>query len=86
MMKNRLLIGKKGTLLIAVLLSLLQTEMLVQGDWVELERSEVKLDDMLGEGAFGEVYRGEVQIDGEKRPCAVKKVKGKIVFIALLVS
>ena len=80
------MIGKKGTLLIAVLLSLLQTEMLVQGDWVELERSEVKLDDMLGEGAFGEVYRGEVQIDGEKRPCAVKKVKGKIVFIALLVS
>ena len=72
--------------MIAVLLSLVQTEMLVQGDWVELERSEVKLDDMLGEGAFGEVYRGEVQIDGEKRPCAVKKVKGKIVFIALLVS
>ena len=72
--------------MIAVLLSLLQTEMLVQGDWVELERSEVKLDDMLGEGAFGEVYRGEVQIDGEKRPCAVKKVKGKIVFIALFVS
>ena len=72
--------------MIAVLLSLLQTEMLVQGDWVELERSEVKLDEMLGEGAFGEVYRGEVQIDGEKRPCAVKKVKGKIVFIALLVS
>ena len=71
-------------LLIAVLLSHLQTEMLVQGDWVELERSEVKLDKMLGEGAFGEVYRGEVQIDGEKWPCAVKKVKGKIVFIALL--
>ena len=71
-------------LLIAVLLSHLQTEMLLQGDWVELERSEVKLDKMLGEGAFGEVYRGEVQIDGEKRPCTVKKVKGKIVFIALL--
>ena len=58
--------------------------MLVQGDWVELERSEVKLHEMLGEGAFGEVYRGEVQIGGEKKPCAVKKVKGKIVFIALL--
>ena len=68
----------------AVLLSHLQTEMLMQGDWVELERSEVKLDEMLGEGAFGEVYRGEVQIGGEKKPCAVKKVKGKIVFIALL--
>ena len=80
------LIGKIGTLLTAVLLSHLQTEMLVQGDWVELERSEVKLDEVLGEGAFGEVYKGEVQIGEEKRPCAVKKVKGKIVFIALLVS
>ncbi|CAH3146164.1 unnamed protein product, partial [Porites evermanni] len=52
-----------------------KTEMLLQGDWVELERSEVKLDEMLGEGAFGEVYKGEVQIGEEKRPCAVKKVK-----------
>lgn len=51
--------------------------MWVQGDWIELPRPDVKLKEKLGEGAFGEVYKGEVQIDGEKLPCAVKKVKGK---------
>lgn len=52
--------------------------MWVQGDWIELPRTDVKLKEKLGEGAFGEVYKGEVQIDGEKLPCAVKKVKGKL--------
>ena len=52
--------------------------MWVQGDWIELPRTDVKLKEELGEGAFGEVYKGEVQIDGEKLPCAVKKVKGKL--------
>ena len=51
--------------------------MWAQGDWIELPRTDVKLKEKLGEGAFGEVYKGEVQIDGEKLPCAVKKVKGK---------
>lgn len=51
--------------------------MWVQGDWIELPRTDVKLKEKLGEGAFGEVYKGEIQIDGEKLPCAVKKVKGK---------
>lgn len=52
-----------------------EVEMWVQGDWIELPRADVKLKEKLGEGAFGEVYKGEVQIDGEKLPCAVKKVK-----------
>ena len=52
--------------------------MWVQGDWIELPRADVKLKEKLGEGAFGEVYKGEVQIDGEKLPCAVKRVKGKL--------
>ena len=52
--------------------------MWVQGDWIELPRADVKLKEKLGEGAFGEVYKGEVQVDGEKLPCAVKKVKGKL--------
>jgi len=46
------------------------------GDWLEFAPSDVKLQDKLGEGAFGEVYKGLVRIDNQWRECAVKKVKG----------
>ena len=53
-----------------------QTELWMRGDWREFPRSDIKLQEKLGEGAFGEVYKGLVQIDGEMTPCAVKKLKG----------
>ena len=48
----------------------------VRGDWLELPRSDITLQDKLGEGAFGEVYKGLARIDGQWRQCAVKKLKG----------
>ena len=50
----------------------------MRGDWREFPRSDIKLQEELGEGAFGEVYKGLVQIDGEMTPCAVKKLKGNL--------
>ena len=53
-----------------------QTALWMRGDWREFPRSNIKLQEKLGEGAFGEVYKGLVQTDGEVIPCAVKKLKG----------
>jgi len=52
-----------------------QTALWMRGDWREFPRSNIKLQEKLGEGAFGEVYNGLVQTDGEVIPCAVKKLK-----------
>lgn len=49
----------------------------MRGDWLEIPRSDLTLQEKLGEGAFGEVYKGLVRIDGQLRQCAVKKLKGK---------
>ncbi|XP_022787755.1 angiopoietin-1 receptor-like [Stylophora pistillata] len=45
------------------------------GNWVEIPGSDVTLQDKLGEGAFGEVYKGLVRLGGQERACAVKKLK-----------
>ena len=47
------------------------------GDCAEIPRSDVTLQDKLGEGAFGDVYKGLVRIGEQVRACAVKKLKGK---------
>ena len=49
----------------------------MRGDWVEIRRSDITLKEKLGEGAFGEAYKGLVRLDGKVRECAVKKLKGK---------
>ena len=54
----------------------LQTISWVRGDWLELPRSDITLQDKLGEGAFGETYKGVVRVDGQWRQCAVKKLRG----------
>ena len=46
-------------------------------DWRELPQSDVEFEEKIGEGAFGQVYRGLVQIDGQSKSCAVKMLKGK---------
>lgn len=48
----------------------------MRGDWVEIRRSDITLQEKLGEGAFGEAYKGLVRMDGKLRECAVKKLKG----------
>ena len=56
----------------------------MRGDWVEIPKTDITLQEKLGEGAFGEAYRGLVRIDRNVRECAVKKLKGKqIVFICV---
>ena len=47
------------------------------GGWAEIPRSDVTLQDKLGEGAFGEVYKGLVRMGELVRACAVKKLQGK---------
>ena len=50
------------------------------GGWAEIPRSDmidVTLQDKLGEGAFGEVYKGLVRMGELVRACTVKKLKGK---------
>ena len=49
----------------------------MRGDWVEIRRSDITLKEKLGEGAFGEAYKGLVRMDGKVRECAVKKLKGE---------
>ena len=49
-----------------------------RGNWFELPRTDVTLQEKLGEGAFGEVHKGMVRINGELRKYAVKKLKGKV--------
>ena len=46
-------------------------------DWRELSQSDVLLQEKIGEGAFGQVFKGLVQIDGQSKYCAVKMLKGK---------
>ena len=43
------------------------------GDWAEIPRSDITLQDKLGEGAFGEVCKGLVRMGELVRACAVKK-------------
>ena len=54
------------------------------GDWLEITPSDVKLQTKLGEGAFGEAYKGLVRVDKQWRECAVKKLKGKEVKFVLI--
>ena len=54
-----------------------QTEISIRRNWEEIRGSDVILQDKLGEGAFGEVFKGVVYIKGNARACAVKKLKGK---------
>lgn len=48
-----------------------------RGNWVELPRADVQLQEKLGEGAFGEAYKGLVRIGREFKLCAVKRLKGE---------
>ena len=52
-------------------------ELWMRGDWVEIPRSDITLKEKLGEGAFGEAYKGLVRMDGKVKECAVKKLKGE---------
>ncbi|XP_078383586.1 uncharacterized protein LOC144666105 isoform X1 [Oculina patagonica] len=52
-----------------------ETVFWTRGDWLELPRSDVTFEEKLGEGAFGEAYKGSVRIDRQWRQCAVKKLK-----------
>ncbi|XP_020619347.1 angiopoietin-1 receptor-like isoform X3 [Orbicella faveolata] len=52
-----------------------EMELWMRGDWVEIRRSDITLQEKLGEGAFGEAYKGLVRMDGKLRECAVKKLK-----------
>ena len=54
-----------------------QTEISIRRNWEEIRRSDVILQDKLGEGAFGEVFKGVVCIKGNARACAIKKLKGR---------
>ncbi|XP_078383581.1 uncharacterized protein LOC144666103 isoform X2 [Oculina patagonica] len=45
------------------------------GDWLELPTSNIQLQEKLGEGAFGEAYKGLVRTNGQWQKCAVKKLK-----------
>ncbi|XP_022808371.1 insulin-like growth factor 1 receptor isoform X2 [Stylophora pistillata] len=44
-------------------------------NWVEIPRTDVTLKEKLGEGAFGQVYKGLVRMGGQVRACAVKSIK-----------
>ncbi|CAH3162159.1 unnamed protein product [Pocillopora meandrina] len=44
----------------------------------EIPRSDVTLQDKLGEGAFGEVYKGLVRMGELVRACTVKKLKENV--------
>ncbi|XP_022787750.1 tyrosine-protein kinase receptor Tie-2-like [Stylophora pistillata] len=50
-------------------------EISIRRNWVEVRRSDVTLQDKLGEGAFGEVFKGVVRLKGKSRACAIKKLK-----------
>ncbi|KAL9962082.1 hypothetical protein ACROYT_G031152 [Oculina patagonica] len=52
-----------------------ETELCIRGDWLEIRKSDLTLQEKLGEGAFGEAYKGLVKKDGKSMECAVKKLK-----------
>ena len=53
-----------------------------RGNWLGIPRSDIQLKDKLGEGAFGEVFKGVVRIKGQFKNYAVKKLKGKCAAFA----
>ena len=58
----------------------------MRGNWVEIRRSDITLQEKLGEGAFGEAYKGLVRMDGNVRECAVKKLKGEDYELSIPIS
>ena len=56
--------------------------MTLKGGWNEFPRSHIQLEVKLGQGAFGEVYRGELKNETEIIACAVKKLKGRALTLS----
>ncbi|XP_068706399.1 tyrosine kinase receptor Cad96Ca-like [Montipora foliosa] len=54
-----------------------EVELTLKGGWNEFPRSHIQLEVKLGQGAFGEVYRGELKNETEIIACAVKKLKDR---------
>ncbi|XP_022795156.1 inactive tyrosine-protein kinase transmembrane receptor ROR1-like isoform X1 [Stylophora pistillata] len=52
-----------------------QTPLTTLCNWVEIPRTDVTLKEKLGEGVYGEVYKGLVRVGGQVRACAVKRIK-----------
>ena len=55
-------------------------------DWLELPKTDVREENQLGKGQFAVVYKGKVKIGNEWRPCAVKKLLGKLTFQRLILA
>ncbi|XP_068735923.1 uncharacterized protein [Montipora capricornis] len=55
--------------------SQIEIELPLKGGWREFPRLHIHLEVKLGEGAFGEVYKGELKNEKGVIACAVKKVK-----------
>ncbi|XP_068735922.1 uncharacterized protein [Montipora capricornis] len=55
--------------------SQIEIELPMKEDWREFPRSQLQLQVRLGQGAFGEVYKGELKNEEEVITCAVKKLK-----------
>ncbi|XP_068736382.1 tyrosine kinase receptor Cad96Ca-like [Montipora capricornis] len=47
----------------------------LRGGWCEFQRLHIQLEVKLGQGAFGEVYKGELKNEKGVMACAVKKLK-----------
>ena len=49
-----------------------------EANWEEIPYEKITLMNELGSGAFGVVYKGELEQDnGNVTPCAVKTLKGR---------
>ena len=49
----------------------------------EIDKSQLKINDKIGEGEFAEVYRGKLYTGGKEKDVAIKRLKVSLIILII---